>query len=61
MRTTVRIKDDILQRAKKRAHEEGRTLTSLVVHCRVITNSPIWASRLVAARGRCCHQRPATR
>jgi len=30
MRTTVRIKDDLLQRAKKRATEEGRTLTSLI-------------------------------
>ena len=26
MRTTVRIKDDLLQRAKKRATEDGRTL-----------------------------------
>ena len=30
MRTTVRIKDDLLQRAKKRAVYEGRTLTSLI-------------------------------
>lgn len=30
MRTTVRIKDDLLQRAKKRATDEGRTLTSLI-------------------------------
>ena len=30
MRTTVRIRDDLLERAKKRATEEGRTLTSLV-------------------------------
>jgi hypothetical protein len=30
MRTTVTIKDDLLKRAKKRAAEEGRTLTSLV-------------------------------
>ena len=30
MRTTVRIKDDLLQRAKKRAAYEGRTLTSLI-------------------------------
>lgn len=30
MRTTIRIKDDLLKRAKKRAAEEGRTLTSLV-------------------------------
>ena len=30
MRTTVRIKDDLLGRAKKRAAEEGRTLTSLI-------------------------------
>ncbi len=30
MRTTIRIKDDLLKQAKKRAADEGRTLTSLV-------------------------------
>lgn len=30
MRTTIRINDALLKRAKKRAAEEGRTLTSLV-------------------------------
>ena len=30
MRTTIRINDDLLKRAKKRATDEGRTLTSLV-------------------------------
>ncbi len=30
MRTTVRVNDDLLQRAKKHALEEGRTLTSLI-------------------------------
>jgi hypothetical protein len=30
MRTTVRINDELLKRAKKRAAHEGRTLTSLV-------------------------------
>lgn len=30
MRTTVRINDDLLKRAKKRAAHEGRTLTSLI-------------------------------
>ena len=30
MRTTVRIKDDLLRQAKKRAADEGRTLTSLI-------------------------------
>jgi hypothetical protein len=30
MRTTIRLRDDLLQRAKKRAGEENRTLTSLV-------------------------------
>jgi hypothetical protein len=30
MRTTIRIRDDLLQRAKKRAADEGRTLTSLI-------------------------------
>jgi hypothetical protein len=30
MRTTIRLNDDLLQRAKKRAADEGRTLTALV-------------------------------
>ena len=30
MRTTVRINDQLLKRAKKRAANEGRTLTSLM-------------------------------
>ena len=30
MRTTVKIKDDLFRQAKKRASEEGRTLTSLI-------------------------------
>ncbi len=30
MRTTVRIDDDLLRRAKQRAAAEGRTLTSLI-------------------------------
>jgi len=30
MRTTVRIDDELLKRAKKRAADEGRTLTSLI-------------------------------
>jgi hypothetical protein len=30
MRTTVRIKDDLLQRAKQRAANEGRSLTSVI-------------------------------
>lgn len=30
MRTTIRIKDELLKRAKKHAADEGRTLTSLV-------------------------------
>ena len=30
MRTTIRINDDLLKRAKKCAADEGRTLTSLV-------------------------------
>ena len=30
MRTTIRIREDLLKRAKKRAADEGRTLTSLV-------------------------------
>lgn len=30
MRTTIRINDDLLKQVKKRAADEGRTLTSLV-------------------------------
>ena len=30
MRTTVRVRDDLLKRARKRAAEDGRTLTSLI-------------------------------
>jgi len=30
MRTTIRLREDLLQRAKRRAVEERRTLTSLV-------------------------------
>jgi hypothetical protein len=30
MRTTIRINNDLLKRAKKQAADEGRTLTSLV-------------------------------
>jgi len=30
MRTTIRLRDDLLRRAKRRAAEENRTLTSLV-------------------------------
>jgi hypothetical protein len=30
MRTTIRLRDDLLKPAKKRAAEENRTLTSLV-------------------------------
>jgi hypothetical protein len=30
MRTTIRIPDDLLERAKRKASKEGRTLTSLV-------------------------------
>jgi len=30
MRTTIRIRDDLLKRAKKQASDEGRTLTSLI-------------------------------
>jgi hypothetical protein len=30
MRTTVRINDNLLERAKKQAADEGRTLTSLI-------------------------------
>ncbi|HEY7318690.1 MAG TPA: DUF2191 domain-containing protein [Candidatus Binatia bacterium] len=30
MRTTIRLPDDLLRRARKKAAEEGRTLTSLL-------------------------------
>ena len=30
MRTTVRLRDELLRRAKKRAADEGRTLTSMI-------------------------------
>jgi hypothetical protein len=30
MRTTIRLPDDLLRRAKKKAAEKGRTLTSLI-------------------------------
>jgi len=30
MRTTVRLSDDLLRKAKKKAAEQGRTLTSLL-------------------------------
>jgi hypothetical protein len=30
MRTTVRLRDDLLKRAKRRAAAEGRTLTSII-------------------------------
>jgi hypothetical protein len=30
MRTTIRLRDDLLKRAKKRAAKENRTLTSLI-------------------------------
>jgi len=30
MRTTVRLRDDLFEQARKRAAEDGRTLTSLI-------------------------------
>lgn len=30
MRTTIRLSDDLLRKAKKKAAEKGRTLTSLI-------------------------------
>lgn len=45
MRTTIRIKDDLLKRAKKRAADEGRTLTSLVEEGLVLTLSKAKAGR----------------
>jgi hypothetical protein len=45
MRTTIRIDDDLLKRAKKRAADEGRTLTSLVEEGLVIILSKTKANR----------------
>jgi hypothetical protein len=45
MRTTIRIRDDLLKRAKKRAAEEGRTLTSLVEDGLTLILSKARASR----------------
>jgi hypothetical protein len=45
MRTTIRIKDDLLKRAKKRAADEGRTLTSLVEEGLVLTLSKAKSGR----------------
>ena len=40
MRTTIRIKEDLLIRAKKRAAQEGRTLTSLIEEGLTLILSP---------------------
>jgi hypothetical protein len=46
MRTTVRINDELLQRAKTRAHDQGRSLTSLIEEgLRVILAEPPAALR----------------
>ena len=45
MRTTVRIKDDLLRRAKKRAAHEGRTLTSLIEEGLTLILSPAKGDR----------------
>lgn len=45
MRTTIRINDDLLKRAKKRAADEGRTLTSLVEEGLVLMLSRTKAGR----------------
>jgi hypothetical protein len=45
MRTTIRINDDLLKRAKKRAADEGRTLTSLVEDGLVLVLSKAKAGR----------------
>ena len=45
MRTTIRINDDLLKRAKKRAADEGRTLTSLVEEGLMLTLSKPKKSR----------------
>lgn len=45
MRTTIRLNDDLLKRAKKRAADEGRTLTSLVEEALVLILSKARSSR----------------
>jgi hypothetical protein len=46
MRTTVRINDELLKRAKKCAQDEGRSLTSLIEEgLRVILAEPLAVSR----------------
>jgi hypothetical protein len=45
MRTTIRINDDLLKRAKKRAADEGRSLTSLVEEGLVLMLSTTKAGR----------------
>lgn len=45
MRTTIRINDHLLKRAKKRAADGGRTLTSLVEEGLVLILSKTKASR----------------
>jgi len=45
MRTTIRINDDLLQRAKKRAAEERRTLTSLIEDALAVVVAKPKASR----------------
>jgi hypothetical protein len=45
MRTTIRINDDLLKQAKKRAADERRTLTSLVEDGLMLVLSKAKASR----------------
>jgi hypothetical protein len=45
MRTTIRLNDDLLKRAKKRAADEGRTLTSLVEDALVLLLSKARSNR----------------
>lgn len=46
MRTTVRLPDEILRRAKKRAAEQGRTLTSLLEEgLEVVLAEPVTTER----------------
>ena len=46
MRTTVRIDDDLLRRVRKRAAEEGRTLTALIEEgLKLVTQKPKRGSR----------------
>ena len=50
MRTTIRIRDELLRQAKKKAAKEGRTITSLVEEGLMIVLSPAPAQKRCRVR-----------